>query len=183
MAAKMIVILGGGVGGLVAANELRRLVHPEHRIVLIEKNRQHAFAPSFLWLMTGDRQPAQISRPVRDLVRPGVELMQAEARSIAKAEDWSATEAEIQQAADARADAALSDARTRADELQQKRRVQMDGELAKHQVQLNEIDAAVKAGKAEITAMQQKQGKLTEELAALEQKLKAAKEAARKVLA
>ncbi len=56
MAAKTIVILGGGVGGLVAANELRRLVHPEHRIVLIEKNRQHAFAPSFLWLMTGDRR-------------------------------------------------------------------------------------------------------------------------------
>jgi len=107
------------------------------------------------------------------------ETMDAKAR-IAAAE---IVAAEIQQAADARADAALSDARTRADELQQKRRVQMDGELAKHQVQLNEIDAAVKAGKAEITAMQQKQGKLTEELAALEQKLKAAKEAARKVLA
>src|SRR3990167_5896354 len=75
------------------------------------------------------------------------ETMDAKAR-IAAAE---IVAAEIQQAADARADAALSDARTRADELQQKRRVQMDGELAKHQVQLNEIDAAVKAGKAEIT--------------------------------
>jgi len=71
MAAKMIVILGGGVGGLVAANELRRLVHPEHRIVLIEKNRQHAFAPSFLWLMTGDRRPEQISRDVQQL---GIDL-------------------------------------------------------------------------------------------------------------
>ena len=82
MAGKTIAILGGGVGGLVCANELRRRLSHEHRIVLVERNGQHAFAPSFLWLMTGDRQPAQISRPVRDLVRPGVELMQAEARSI-----------------------------------------------------------------------------------------------------
>jgi sulfide:quinone oxidoreductase len=82
MAARTIVILGGGVGGIVVANELRRLLHPEHRIVLIEKNRQHTFAPSFLWLMTGDRGPDQISRGVRQLVHKSVELQQAEARAI-----------------------------------------------------------------------------------------------------
>ncbi len=82
MAAKTIVILGGGVGGLVAANELRHLVHPEHRIVLIEKNRQHAFAPSFLWLMTGDRRPEEISRDVQQLVHKGVELLHSEVRGI-----------------------------------------------------------------------------------------------------
>jgi sulfide:quinone oxidoreductase len=82
MAAKTIVVLGGGVGGIVAANELRRLLHSEHRIVLIEKNRQHAFAPSFLWLMTGDRRPEQISRDVQQLVHKGVELLHAEARGI-----------------------------------------------------------------------------------------------------
>jgi sulfide:quinone oxidoreductase len=82
MTAKTIVILGGGVGGLVVANELRRLVHSEHRIVLIEKNRQHAFAPSFLWLMTGDRRREEISRDVQELVRKGVELLHGEARGI-----------------------------------------------------------------------------------------------------
>src|SRR3990170_348602 len=82
MSGKNILILGGGVGGLVAANELRRHLPGEHRIVLVERNAQHAFAASFLWLMTGDRKPAQITRPVRQLVRPGVELMQAEARGI-----------------------------------------------------------------------------------------------------
>ena len=82
MNGKTIVILGAGVGGLVAANELRRLLASEHRIVLVEKNARHAFAPSFLWLMTGDRRPEQISREVRQLVRPGVEVILAEAEAI-----------------------------------------------------------------------------------------------------
>ena len=82
MNGKTVLILGGGIGGLVAANELRRLLPNEHRIVLVEKNSRHAFAPSFLWLMTGDRQPGQITRDVRQLVRPGVELILAEAQAI-----------------------------------------------------------------------------------------------------
>ncbi len=82
MSGKTIVILGGGVGGLVAANELRQLLPREHRVVLVEKSAVHAFAPSFLWLMTGGRTAAQISRPLRTLVRGGVEVVQAEALGI-----------------------------------------------------------------------------------------------------
>ena len=81
-AGKSIVILGGGIGGLVAANDLRRLLPREHRVVLVEKNPQHAFAPSFLWLMVGDRRPEQIVRPVRSLASQGVEIVEAEARGI-----------------------------------------------------------------------------------------------------
>jgi sulfide:quinone oxidoreductase len=69
-----IVILGAGVGGQVAANELRRSLPVEHRVTLIERDARHAFAPSFLWVMTGDRRPAQVTRDVRELVRPGVEV-------------------------------------------------------------------------------------------------------------
>jgi sulfide:quinone oxidoreductase len=54
----------------------------EHRIVLVEKNSRHAFAPSFLWLMTGDRRPEQIERDVHRLVRHGVEVVLAEAQTI-----------------------------------------------------------------------------------------------------
>jgi sulfide:quinone oxidoreductase len=77
-----IVVLGGGVGGMVAANEIRRQLPSTRRVVLVEKNPQHAFAPSFLWLMTGDREPDQIRRPLAGLLRRGVELVQAEVLGI-----------------------------------------------------------------------------------------------------
>ena len=82
MSTKSILILGGGVGGLVSANELRRRLPRDHKITLVEKNIQHAFAPSFLWLMTGDRKLEQITRPVRELVRSGVEIVHDEVRTI-----------------------------------------------------------------------------------------------------
>jgi len=82
MNAQTVVILGGGVGGLVAANELARQLPRGHRIVLVERSATHAFAPSFLWLMTGERRAEQITRDLRVLVRPGVEIVHAEARAI-----------------------------------------------------------------------------------------------------
>jgi sulfide:quinone oxidoreductase len=79
---KSILILGGGVGGQVVANELRRLLPKEHRVILVERNLRHAFAPSFLWVMTGDRRPEQITRDLRDLVHPGVEVIEGTVRTI-----------------------------------------------------------------------------------------------------
>lgn len=79
---RTVVILGGGVGGLVAANTLRRHLPQQHRVVLVEKNADHAYAPSFLWLMTGGRKPAQITQKLRRLVPAGVEVIQAEALGI-----------------------------------------------------------------------------------------------------
>lgn len=76
------VVLGGGVGGLTAANELRALLGPEHRVVLVERGREHLFAPSYLWLMTGARRPEQARRDLGALVRRGVELVHAEITSI-----------------------------------------------------------------------------------------------------
>jgi len=81
-AGKTILILGGGIGGLVAANELRRKLPRQHRVLLIERNADHRFAPSFLWLMTGDRTAETISQPVDRLVRSGIELILAEVTEI-----------------------------------------------------------------------------------------------------
>ncbi len=74
-AGKTVLILGGGVGGIVAATRLRRLLGPEHRVVLVEKEADHVFSPSFLWLMIGERNAAQISRPLAALARRGIELI------------------------------------------------------------------------------------------------------------
>jgi len=47
MESKTILILGGGIGGIVTANRLRQYLPRQHRIVLVERNEQHAFAPRF----------------------------------------------------------------------------------------------------------------------------------------
>jgi sulfide:quinone oxidoreductase len=77
-----IVVIGGGVGGVVAANELRRRLPRAHRVILAEKNSLHAFAPSFLWIMTGERQPDQVRRPLAKLLREGVEVLHTEVKEI-----------------------------------------------------------------------------------------------------
>jgi sulfide:quinone oxidoreductase len=82
MPGKTIVTLGGGIGGMVAVNELRRLLPEENRIILVERDPYHVFAPSFLWLMTGERRPEQIRRAVQSLLLPGIELEMTEAMAI-----------------------------------------------------------------------------------------------------
>ncbi len=74
--AKTVLILGGGVGGIVAAMRLRRLLSHEHRVVLVEKEANHVYSPSFLWLMIGERDAGGISRPLGALQRRGIELVQ-----------------------------------------------------------------------------------------------------------
>lgn len=82
MARRTVLVLGGGVGGLVTANELRRRLDPGDRVVVIERDRRHLFQPSLLWLMVGRRRRDRIERPLRELLAPGVELVEAEVRSI-----------------------------------------------------------------------------------------------------
>jgi sulfide:quinone oxidoreductase len=72
---KTILILGGGVGGIVAATRLRQRLGREHRVVLVEKEVDHVFSPSLLWLMLGQRRPDQISRPIAALAKRGIELV------------------------------------------------------------------------------------------------------------
>ena len=82
MTGKHIVILGGGTGGIVLANQLRGLLAPEHRITVVERSATHAFAPSFLWLMVGQRTRASISRPLRSLLRDRIDLVIGEATEV-----------------------------------------------------------------------------------------------------
>jgi len=72
---KTALILGGGIGGIVAATRLRQRLGPEHRVVLVEKEADHVFSPSLLWLMLGRRRPHQISRPIAALAKRGIEIV------------------------------------------------------------------------------------------------------------
>lgn len=81
-APQTVVVLGGGVGGLVAARELRRRLPRPHRVVLIDREREHLFAPSLLWLLVGQRSARGIQRPLASLQRHGVEVRLGEVERI-----------------------------------------------------------------------------------------------------
>ena len=44
-AAKTILILGSGIGGIVAASLLRKQLARKHRIILVEREPRHVFPP------------------------------------------------------------------------------------------------------------------------------------------
>jgi sulfide:quinone oxidoreductase len=77
-----VLILGGGIGGVVAANHLRRRLGRHDRVVLVDRAPMFALAASFLWVMTGDRRPAQIVRPLGRLQRKGIEVVRGEVERI-----------------------------------------------------------------------------------------------------
>lgn len=81
-AAKTALILGAGVGGVVAANRLRQRLPRDFRVVLVDRERQHVFQPSLLWLAVGDRTPERIQRPLERLRRKGIDVVTGEIAAI-----------------------------------------------------------------------------------------------------
>jgi sulfide:quinone oxidoreductase len=76
-AVQRIVVLGGGVGGQVAATRLKQKLGAEARVTLVERSTTFTFAPSLLWLMVGKRQPRTITRDYSALSRRGIEVTHA----------------------------------------------------------------------------------------------------------
>ena len=79
---KKVVILGGGVGGIVTANHLAKLLPKKTEIVLVEKNKNHSLAASYLWLMVSKRKPNQITSSLRELIDKRVNILFGEAKQI-----------------------------------------------------------------------------------------------------
>ena len=79
---KTVLVLGGGIGGVVVASRLRRALPREHRVVLVEREADHLFQPSLLWLMLGQRTAAQITRPLARLARRGIEVVRGNVERI-----------------------------------------------------------------------------------------------------
>src|SRR5260370_8796277 len=57
-----ILILGGGFGGLVAAQTLK---HANASVTLIDKRNFHLFQPLLYQVATGSLSPGQIASPLR----------------------------------------------------------------------------------------------------------------------
>lgn len=73
-----VLVLGAGIGGLVASKRLRRSLPRSHRVVLVEREASFVFAPSLTWLTIGERTERGISRPLEGLVGRGIEHLRGE---------------------------------------------------------------------------------------------------------
>ncbi|OHC67508.1 MAG: pyridine nucleotide-disulfide oxidoreductase [Rhodocyclales bacterium RIFCSPLOWO2_02_FULL_63_24] len=73
--ARTALILGAGIGGIVVAETLRKLLPAQDRVLVVERERTHVFAPSLLWHMTGDNEAAAFTRPLAALSAKGIELV------------------------------------------------------------------------------------------------------------
>jgi len=81
-----VVVVGGGIGGLVAAREVRRRLGGNHRVVLVDRLGRHVFQPAFLWVMMGWRRPEQVQRNLQRLSRHGIDVLSEEVRKLDTAE-------------------------------------------------------------------------------------------------
>ena len=82
MTGAQVVILGGGVGGLVASSILRKEVGSKADVILVERKKNFQFPPSYPWLMLGERRPEQTERSLTPLKEKGIEVINDEVFSI-----------------------------------------------------------------------------------------------------
>jgi sulfide:quinone oxidoreductase len=70
---KRIVILGGGTGGTLIANRLRRMLdRGAAEIAVIDPDDEHLYQPGLLFVPFGKAQPGRLTRPRHRQFRPGV---------------------------------------------------------------------------------------------------------------
>src|SRR5205823_2773339 len=76
---RRIVVLGGGTGGTLIANRLRRLLgQGAAEIVVIDSDDRHVYQPGLLFIPFGLASPASLTRPRHSQLRPGIEFRCAE---------------------------------------------------------------------------------------------------------
>ena len=85
---KRIVILGGGTGGTMMANRLRRLYdEDEAAIAVVDKDDRHVYQPGLLFVPFGLASADEIVRPRRRQLRSGIDFHVSEIDHVAVGED------------------------------------------------------------------------------------------------
>src|SRR6266496_6598320 len=85
---KQIVILGGGTGGTMAANRLRRRFEPdEAEIHVVDRDDRHVYQPGLLFVPFGLASLEEIVRPRRRQLRDGVVFHENEVQSVWRERD------------------------------------------------------------------------------------------------
>lgn len=81
---RRVVVLGGGAGGLPAANRLARRAGEgaDLEVVLVDRSPDHVYAPGNVAVFFGEAEPSAFRRPLADLTRPGVRLVTGEATAL-----------------------------------------------------------------------------------------------------
>ncbi|HZY77288.1 MAG TPA: FAD/NAD(P)-binding oxidoreductase [Jatrophihabitantaceae bacterium] len=76
-ASARIVVLGGGTGGTLAANRLRRSLGASARVTVVDQGDRHVYQPGLLFVPFGHRRAAELTRPRADQLRGGIEFVQS----------------------------------------------------------------------------------------------------------
>lgn len=79
---QQILILGGGFGGLAAANELRINLPDDIKITIIDKKDYFMMDLVKLWIIKGTRQFETSKRPLQSVTKKGIEFVNEEVISI-----------------------------------------------------------------------------------------------------
>ncbi|HEU4834604.1 MAG TPA: FAD-dependent oxidoreductase [Pyrinomonadaceae bacterium] len=78
-----VLILGGGFGGVVAAERLAEQLGDEHQITLVSRSRQFVFYPALVRLAFGKSEPADVSFDLRrTMLNRRVNFIEAEVAHI-----------------------------------------------------------------------------------------------------
>lgn len=74
MVTKSVVVVGGGTGGTLAANRLRRALDPDVAVVVLDRDDRHLYQPGLLFVPFGLAAPSRLVRSRRAQIVPGVEF-------------------------------------------------------------------------------------------------------------
>jgi sulfide:quinone oxidoreductase len=81
--AKRLVILGGGTGGTLAANRLRREFDSNDLdIVVVDKDNQHVYQPGLLFVPFGLATAEEITRPRDEQLNSGIRFIESAVESV-----------------------------------------------------------------------------------------------------